>query len=134
MSNTIRNPKYNAGGTIDCEVYSEIHGWLPFTASPDDVELHGRVLYEAITAGIYGDIETYIEPEKTDAELIAIAEAKAKEYIGRIDTVASNNILWTQLKAEQQAELTSLRYELLSISDKDGYPADVAWPDMPDYI
>lgn len=43
-----RNPVYNALGTIDCEIYHQDYGWIPFTASPDDTELHGRELYDAI--------------------------------------------------------------------------------------
>jgi hypothetical protein len=32
----IRNPVYNAFGTIDCEINHSDYGWIPFTASPDD--------------------------------------------------------------------------------------------------
>jgi len=32
----IRNPVYNAFGTIDCEINHPVYGWIPFTASPDD--------------------------------------------------------------------------------------------------
>ena len=31
----IRNPKYNAFGTIDVEIEHEQFGWIPFTARPD---------------------------------------------------------------------------------------------------
>lgn len=47
-----RNPKYNALGTIDCEIEHPVFGWIPFTASPDDVEETGRDLYvQLLTAG-----------------------------------------------------------------------------------
>lgn len=42
----IRNPVFNAYGTIDCEVEHPQFGWIPFTASLDDVEKHGRDIYE----------------------------------------------------------------------------------------
>lgn len=42
----IRNPQYNAFGTIDCEIEHPQFGWIPFTAAPDDVEPHGRQVYE----------------------------------------------------------------------------------------
>lgn len=45
-----RNPRYNHVGTIDCEVNVPGLGWVPFTASPDDVEEHGRALYAEILA------------------------------------------------------------------------------------
>jgi hypothetical protein len=31
-----RNPKYNSNGTIDCEINHPQHGWIPFTANPED--------------------------------------------------------------------------------------------------
>lgn len=41
----IRNPRYTATGAIDCEIDHPLEGWLPFTASPDDVEPHGREIF-----------------------------------------------------------------------------------------
>lgn len=42
-----RNAAYNPDGTIDCEIL--LGGeWLPFTASPDDVEPHGVELFYAL--------------------------------------------------------------------------------------
>jgi hypothetical protein len=48
----IRNPIYTATGNIDCEVEHPQFGWIPFTASPDDVEPHGQEVYtEALAMG-----------------------------------------------------------------------------------
>lgn len=35
---------------------------LPFTASQDDIEPHGRAIFQEITEGKYGPIAEYIEP------------------------------------------------------------------------
>lgn len=59
----IRNPKYTATGRIDCEINHPEFGWLPFTASPDDPEAHGReifVLAEAMGPAAYDPPE--LEP------------------------------------------------------------------------
>ena len=40
-----RNPKMNDDGTIDCEIEHPVYGWVPFTASPDDVEAFGREMF-----------------------------------------------------------------------------------------
>lgn len=45
-----RNPQYNASGTIDMEINHPQFGWIPFTASPDDVEEHSRDLFAAAQA------------------------------------------------------------------------------------
>lgn len=44
----IRNAKYNVNGTIDCELEHPKLGWVPFTASKDDVEEHGRLIYNEL--------------------------------------------------------------------------------------
>jgi hypothetical protein len=44
----IRNPRWNAGNeAIDCEIEHPTYGWIPFTASPHDVEPHGRAIFDA---------------------------------------------------------------------------------------
>ena len=52
-----RNPTYNAVGSIDCEINHSQLGWIPFTASPDDPEQHGRDVY---TEAIQGEVAPYV--------------------------------------------------------------------------
>jgi len=40
-----RNANYNIVGSIDCEINHPHYGWVPFTASPDDVELIGLEVF-----------------------------------------------------------------------------------------
>lgn len=57
----VKNPRYNQHGTIDCDLEHPTFGWIPFTASPDDVEEHGRVIYqEILDSGV--EIEPYNPP------------------------------------------------------------------------
>lgn len=42
-----RNAKFTANGDIDMEVQHPTFGWIPFTASENDVERHGRDLFNA---------------------------------------------------------------------------------------
>lgn len=46
----IRNAKYNAIGSIDCEIEHDVFGWIPFTASKDDTEQSGREIYSSALA------------------------------------------------------------------------------------
>ena len=44
-------------------------GYLPFTANPEDVEAHGRDLYQRCVNGEFGTIAEYVappEPEPTE--------------------------------------------------------------------
>jgi len=56
MDTEIRNPKRNMNGSIDVELFHPIYGWVPFTASDKDIELHGRVIYKSIIEGRFGPI------------------------------------------------------------------------------
>ena len=60
----VRNPIYSKfdNSIIDCEVNHSVFGWIPFTASPNDVEEHGRELFEKLKAGEFGVIADYVQP------------------------------------------------------------------------
>ncbi len=62
----VTNPRWvDAEHTrIDCEITtSQFPGeLLPFTANPNDVEAHGREIFEDIVAGKYGPIAEYVPP------------------------------------------------------------------------
>lgn len=45
-----RNPKHNALGGIDMEINHSVHGWLHFTANPNDTEPLGPELFQAALA------------------------------------------------------------------------------------
>jgi len=63
----IRNAKYNAFGTIDCEVDHPVYGWIPFTADPDDVEPLGAEVFNAAQSSAAAYIAPVIDP----AQLLA---------------------------------------------------------------
>lgn len=44
----IRNPERLSDGMIFCEINHPEFGWIPFNASKDDVEEHGRKIFERI--------------------------------------------------------------------------------------
>lgn len=45
----VRNIHYG-DGFIDCELNHPMFGWVPFTASPEDPEEHGRELYSQLSS------------------------------------------------------------------------------------
>lgn len=49
---------------IDCEITTSQFGdeILPFTASQNDVEPHGRAIFADLVAGKYGAIAEYVAP------------------------------------------------------------------------
>jgi hypothetical protein len=79
MQIQVRNPKYNAAGTIDMETEHPAFGWIPFTASPDDSEQHGRELYAQAVAGDFGPVAPYVAlPPAPPAILTSVTMRQAR--------------------------------------------------------
>lgn len=65
---SVLNPRWSnvEQTTIDCEITTSQLGdeVLPFTASLNDVEAHGRAIFADIIAGKYGPIAEYVAPSE----------------------------------------------------------------------
>jgi hypothetical protein len=64
-----KNPRWvNAEHTmIDLEIkWETINEEYPFTASPTDVEAHGRAIFEAAAAGQFGEVAEYVQNQPTE--------------------------------------------------------------------
>lgn len=49
-----RNPARLPDGRIDLEIEHPVYGWVPFTASDQDVEAHGRAIWVSVDAYLAG--------------------------------------------------------------------------------
>ena len=85
-----RNPKYNAVGTIDLEYEHPDFGWIPFTASPDDIEELGQTLHAQALAGDFGQVEAYVIPA---SEILRQKKAERQAIVDAITvTVTSGKV------------------------------------------
>jgi hypothetical protein len=119
-----RNPQYTADGRIDCEVEHPKYGWIPFTADPNDVEAHGRKLFEQIKSD--GNISDYVPPAgPTEDELAIKVRAQRNHLLAASD--------WTQIPDApvDQAAWATYRQALRDVPQQSGFPDDVAWPPKP---
>lgn len=64
-----RSPRFNAFGTVDVEIKHPERGWEPFTASPDDPEEFGRLLFAAAAAG---EVAPYVPPPPEPAPMVVL--------------------------------------------------------------
>lgn len=85
-----RNPQYNAAGTIDLEINHPEFGWIPFTATPDDVEEHGRQIFAEALAGNFGPIAPYVAPVVPEPTLEQRIAEYEKELDKHLDGVAKS--------------------------------------------
>ncbi len=123
----VKNPKWmNEEKTlIDVVVRLEgIEEELPFTANKNDVEEHGRNIFELCAAGQFGKIQDYTPPTRQQLSF----HIKIKR-----DTLL-NSTDWTQLPdvpEETKQKWSVYRQALRDITNQEGYPNTVTWPTEP---
>lgn len=146
-----REPRWNVDRTaITLQVIFAEHaatvGEIPFTASPEDNEAHGRELFARAQALEFGPL---LEPETpalaqaallTCARLSAVATATINDQQTALETLQDAVRLYLATEAEaaslplKQAELDawcSYRVYLSRIETQPGYPASIEWPPAP---
>lgn len=109
----------------------EIDEELPFTASPNDCEQHGRAIFAAAQVGEYGPVVEYVPPPApTPEQLAERARARRNQLLAESD--------WTQLPdaraamgAEKAVEWDTYRQALRDITTQAGFPAEIVWPVKP---
>lgn len=106
----IRNPIFTADNRIDCEIEHPNFGWLPFTADPNDVEQHGRDIYEAALA--MGPAP-YVAPPAHVPTKVEQEAARAEAYRTESDTL---------FFMAQRGEATTAEWEAKVAEIKARYP------------
>lgn len=69
------NLRYTECGDIDMLVEHPVFGLIPFTASPNDCEAHGRDLFARAKVGEFGPVAAYVAPVPALANLRVAALA-----------------------------------------------------------
>lgn len=127
----VKNPVYNKFGTINCEIFHDKFGWIPFTATPKDPEFFGRDIYRRILLGEFGEISEYVEPILTTEELAMKARAKRDSLLYKIDEFVLNPLRWESLPVETKDEIASYRNLLLVVPQQNNFPHTINWPETP---
>ena len=106
---TAHTPQYTADGSI---ILQAAFPWLdadvPFAASPNDPEAHGRELYQRAIAGEFGPIAEYVAPPPAPAVIpsaVSMRQARlALLEFGILDDVT------TAMAAQSQAAQIEWEY------------------------
>jgi len=107
----MRNITWNNVGTIDCEIEHPVHGWIPFTADPNDVESHGREIFSdclklpEVSSQRPNDPRSYPIPPELKAEDMEVLEVVEGQV------VLSEDLKSKTLNERQQAEAERLAQE-----------------------
>jgi hypothetical protein len=124
-----RNPVWDSQGGIYCEIKHQDFGWIPFTARHDDVESHGRELFEVLK----GIAKPYVKQKQSKEELAIVARSIRNELLEELDFVVMNPLRWNTFSSEKQEIIRKYRQNLLDIPQQKNFPANIDWPAKPDY-
>ncbi|MGP3790301.1 hypothetical protein [Pseudomonas sp. B392_1p] len=106
----IKKLRFTATGAIDCEINHPAHGWIPFTASPDDAsgqEIHARAL-----AGEYGEIQAYVKPDNEPLTVEQVQALRREAYAAESDPLkneAEYDALSTGLEPDYTAWIAAVQ-------------------------
>ena len=119
-----RNAKFNQYGSIDCEILTDEFGWLPFTATEDDIySVSHEIFYKAKETA-----SPYVPPsiEETLAEKAEVVRFHRNMYLSSCD--------WTQVADApvDKAAWAIYRQALRDITSQKGFPENVVWPTKPE--
>lgn len=108
--------------------FYEFNEELPFSASPQDCEAHGREIYQNAIAGEYGVVLSYVPPPSPTTEELALqARQRRNSLLGMTD--------WTQAADVPQAIkdiYTPYRQLLRDVPLQSGFPLQIVWPVKPE--
>jgi hypothetical protein len=111
-------------------------GELPFTATPDDGEAHGREIFQRAVAGEFGEIAPHTPP--SSEQLLAEASAQKSRLLQqaaeRIAPLADSAELGVATADELQRlyDWKMYRVELNRVEQQPGYPETLMWPTPPE--
>lgn len=119
-----RNAQYNVLGTIDCEIEHPNFGWIPFTASPDDVEPLGVEVFNAVKPVAVAHVAPPVDLEATAAE----ARARRNNLLAASD--------WTMVSDApvDHSAWATYRQALRDITTQGGFPETINWPTAPNEV
>lgn len=124
-----KNGVYTESGMIDALIHFEgFDDFVPFTASPDDTEDHGKEIFAELKAGKYGPVAPFtVTPEM----LTAAKQAKHAEINAWRDAQENGNIPFT-LNGHKwdcgKASQTRLA-PVVAVAKSGALPPDFFWTD-----
>jgi hypothetical protein len=117
---------------IDCEVDFIDIGTVPFTATPNDTEEHGRDIFKRAKDGEFGVIAEWTPP--TTEQLAANARGQRDGLLTEVDSIVGNPLRWASFSQAQQTTWANYRQALLDVPQQAGFPNTVNFPNKPEGI
>lgn len=128
----VRNAVYVTDqGHIDCEINHPEYGWIPYTIAPDDADMtiDNQQLLDIIKAN--GGAAPLTEEKKYERYALSVRLIRETYLTKYVDPIATNMLRYNALSEAQKADLAEYRQALLDVTEQDGFPYQINWPDPP---
>tara|TARA_B100000683_G_C12455148_1_gene541729 strand:+ start:204 stop:611 length:408 start_codon:yes stop_codon:yes gene_type:complete len=126
----VKKPCYNLSGGIDCEIDHPELGVIPFTASPDDVEPLGKLIYDALIKGEAGEVGEYVEPVLSEEEAALEARTRRNQMLVDLDAIVMSPMRYAEYSESYKESLSAYRKALLDVPQQSGFPNNINWPEL----
>lgn len=107
-------------------IFAELGKEVPFTASPNDPELHGREIYQRAISGEFGKVGEYQPIVYTNEQMAAYVRSKRNALLRSSDWSQ-----FTDVPVSVRDSWSAYRSMLRKLPEQNGFPFDVEWPKTP---
>lgn len=133
---SVKNPRRmvwdEAAITLDV-LFSHMQESMPFTATADDMEEHGRELYFRAIYGEFGPITELAAPAPSEDQRREQQSIKLQQAVVAMAPLEDAEKLG--IASEEELSLLAAwrlyRVEVYRLPQSAGWPADVTWPEQP---
>ena len=125
-----RNPKYANYEHTEINLFVFFEGmsdYMPFTASENDTEPHGRELFNKAVRGDFGEIAAYDGPTREEYKAVDLRR-KRDALLRQLDIIVSNPLRWNDFSQGDKDALSAYRQSLLDVPQQPDFPDEVEWP------
>lgn len=112
---------------------------IPFTASPDDVEAHGRDIFARASSGEFGEVAPYEPPPAPTEEQLSAAAYARRAHLIEAATVVIGPLQdavdlgeTSSEGGEHLAAWKRYRLQLHRVVEQEGFPGEIVWPEAPE--
>lgn len=118
---------------IGCQVDFDKLGTVYFTAYANDLEEHGREIYQRANNGEFGVVKEYvsIKIEPTLEQRKNQQRTKRNQLLSQIDALISNPLRWASIDEQEKNAIANYRLSLLAVPQQEGFPDNITWPESP---
>lgn len=117
------------GSIIDVDILHPVHGWIPYTLNREDTDT--TICNDTLIALIGDDYKEFTLEDHRN-RLAEDARIIRSMLLKGIDEFASNPLRWNEITEQKKNEWAEYRKSLLDITDQEGFPEAISWPNKPE--